>query len=513
MNLSSKIVRNSITNYGGNAVSLIVGFLLTPFLVHSLGDAKYGAWVLVGSISSYFWLLDFGLGSSVTKFVSELHATGQRNRLNAVVASSFALLAAVGLVSLIASGIVAQLVDILFRLPSEIVPEVRSMIYVTGVALAVSFPFGVFGGVLRGYQRYDLINVVVVVSTVANAILSVLAVKLGWGLVGLALVGLSTNLVVGGGRLALSKWVDRGLVLRPSMVKMSVLRGITGFSVWIFVINVAVQVVYRTSPVIIASVLGVALVTPFAIANSLVQYSGRLVDPILAVLLPAYSELSAVDDTGRVRRLFIEASKVVGAIAMPVALGLLLLGKPFIVRWVGPTYEESGTLLYFLVPPLYLSFMIATGDKLLWAKGKIRVNSYVAIADAVLNLSLSVTLAMTLGLVGVALATFLSVLITNGLGLMPYICHESGLSMRRYLILVAKPLLTPALPATGVVLLAMRFLGSESYLQIVLLAALCAISYWSFFLALNRKEDTVHWLAILRSAVTPSRFRSLDSVG
>ena len=84
---AARVVRNSLANYGGNIVGLVAGFILTPFLVRSLGDAGYGAWILVGSISSYFWLLDFGLGASVTKFVSELKATGDRSRLNAVLSS------------------------------------------------------------------------------------------------------------------------------------------------------------------------------------------------------------------------------------------------------------------------------------------------------------------------------------------------------------------------------------------------------------------------------------------
>ncbi|MHB1161665.1 MAG: oligosaccharide flippase family protein [Chloroflexota bacterium] len=504
MQLSSKIVRNSIANYAGNVAGLVVGFLLTPFLVHALGDSQYGAWVLVGSLGSYFWLLDFGLGASVTKFVSQLRATGEQERLNSVVATSIAMLSAVGLVSLAGSIVLAQMVDLLFRLPPEIVPEVRTMIYVTGVALMVSFPLGVFGGVLRGYQRYDLINLVGAVSITANAALSVLAVKLGFGLVGLSAVGLLTNLMVGGGRMALATRLDRSLVLRASAVRLSTLRDITGFSVWVFVINIAVQVVYRTAPVIIGALLSVAQVTPYAIANSLAQYLRRFVDPILAVLLPAYSELSAVEDSVRVRQLFLGGSKIVGAISMPTALGLVLLGKPFIALWMGPDYEQAGVLLYFLVPPVFLSFLVATGDKLLWAKGKVRVNSHVAVADTVLNLTLSVSLARPLGLVGVAMAPFFSVLVTNGLWLLPYICREAGVPVRVYLSSVARPLLLAAVPSTAAALLLRQLVGTGSYLHILLLGAVCVTTFWLAFYLVSDKQEKAYWVSAVRNAIVPS---------
>jgi len=501
---SGKIIRNSVANYGGSLAALAAGFLVTPFLIRSLGDAGYGAWVLVGSISSYFWLLDFGLGSSVTKFVSELHATGRREKLNAVVATSGALLGLVGLVSLVGSIVVAELADSLFLLTPELAPDVRAMIYLTGITLLVSFPLGVFGAVLRGYQRYDLLNLVVVVSTVANAALSVLVVQLGFGLVGLTLVGLVTNLLVGVGRLVMARRVDPGLTFWPTSVSWAVLREISNFSAWVFVINVATQVVYRTSPIIIASLLGVALVTPYAIATSLVQYVRRFVDPVLAVLLPAYAELAAVQDTASVRRLFVEGSRAVGVIAMPMVLGLVLLGKPFIALWIGPEYEVSGELLILLAPPLFLSFLVATGDKLLWARGQIRVNSYVAIADTVLNLALSVGLALTLGLPGVALATLLSVFVTNGLWLMPYICHQCEMQVRDYLRLVLVPVLVPAVPAAAVVLALRELVPVDGYVQVLVCGAICALAYWSLFAVLSGRDERRRWLSALRTAM-PAR--------
>jgi O-antigen/teichoic acid export membrane protein len=308
-----------------------------------------------------------------------------------------------------------------------------------------------------------------------------------------------TNLLVGGGRWVCARWVDPELALSPSLVRIAVLRDITNFSAWVFVINLATQVVYRTSPIIIAALLGVALVTPFALANSLIQYLRRMVDPVLAVLLPAYAELSAVDDAERVRRLFVGGSRAVGAISLPMVLAMVLLGRPFIDLWVGEGYEQTGVLLFLLAPPLFLSFLVAAGDKLLWAKGKVRVNSYVAIVDTVLNLGLSVTLTLAVGLPGVALATLISVLTTNGLWLMPYICREAGLPARAYLTRVLWPIFVPAAPATAVVLLLTPVIGVASYLSLVLLGACCAGSYWGTYLALNARSETFALVAGIRS--------------
>jgi O-antigen/teichoic acid export membrane protein len=158
-----------------------------------------------------------------------------------------------------------------------------------------------------------------------------------------------------------------------------------------------------------------------------------------------------------------------------------------------------------LAPPLFLSFLVAAGDKLLWAKGKIRVNSYVAIADTVLNLCLSVILTLAIGLPGVALATLISVLSTNGLWLMPYICREAGLPVREYLTRVLWPVFVPAVPAVGVVLLLAPLTGVGGYVPLALLGACCAVSYWTTYLGLNARGETFTWLASMRSRLVGRR--------
>lgn len=154
---------------------------------------------------------------------------------------------------------------------------------------------------------------------------------------------------------------------------------------------------------------------------------------------------------------------------------------------------------------MLLSFLVATGDKLLWAAGKVRVNSYVAVVDMALNLTLSVTLAQLMGVMGVAVATLLSVLATNGLWLLPYICREAGVPFSRYLGSVVKPLMVPVVPSGALVLLVMQWLGSVGYLQLAVLAVVCAASYWLTFLALGRREERLRWWSVVRNALFPSR--------
>jgi len=64
------LIRNIFSNWASVAINLAVAFLLSPFLVHSLGDSAYGLWVLVLSVTGYMGLLDTGLRVSIVKPVA-----------------------------------------------------------------------------------------------------------------------------------------------------------------------------------------------------------------------------------------------------------------------------------------------------------------------------------------------------------------------------------------------------------------------------------------------------------
>jgi hypothetical protein len=62
------LVRNIVSNWIGFAVQVAVVFFLTPFVLHSLGDARYGIWALVTGLNEHL-----PLGSTF--------ATGKRRRM------------------------------------------------------------------------------------------------------------------------------------------------------------------------------------------------------------------------------------------------------------------------------------------------------------------------------------------------------------------------------------------------------------------------------------------------
>src|SRR3954470_22586745 len=104
---SRSLAIGAATNWAAFAASLAVSFFLAPYLIRSLGDARYGIWCVVESILAYFTLFDLGIAACLVRYVARHHATDQREELNRLVSASLAVfLAAAAGVLLLGAGLV-----------------------------------------------------------------------------------------------------------------------------------------------------------------------------------------------------------------------------------------------------------------------------------------------------------------------------------------------------------------------------------------------------------------------
>src|SRR5882762_7953282 len=68
MDFKVRALKNVASSWAGLAVNVAVGFFLSPFILHHLGDEAFGLWVLIFSLTGYYGLFDFGIRSSLIRY-------------------------------------------------------------------------------------------------------------------------------------------------------------------------------------------------------------------------------------------------------------------------------------------------------------------------------------------------------------------------------------------------------------------------------------------------------------
>lgn len=342
------IVLNVTSRWGAHVFSLVVSLFLTPFVVSRLGDSGYGLWTLLASLTGYLGLADIGVRSAVTRYVAKFRAEASHDRASTLVSSALRVFTGAAALVLVASVALALLAVDHFRIPADARGTARVVLVLIGVNVATALLSGVFGGVIAGLQRFDVINLVEMGLTAVRAVIIVAVLGAGGGLVALALIHLTLALGRGLAEVLLSRRLYPQVRVRLLDGDHGSVRLIFSHGLYAFLMHLAAQLIYYSDSIVIGLFLPVSSITFFAIASTLVRQAGALVAGIRYTLAPLATSLEATHDSA-LPRVALDAARYCTAVMLPVYVTFLLRGHSFIGLWMGQEYAgPSGAVLAVL---------------------------------------------------------------------------------------------------------------------------------------------------------------------
>jgi O-antigen/teichoic acid export membrane protein len=419
-----RIIVNAVANWIGFAAQLLVAFFMSPILVHGLGAPRYGIWSLVESILAYLMLFDLGVAASVVRYVARFEANCDQDRLNRIFSTSLCIFAAAGLiVAVIAVGL-ASLGATMVKVPPELVHEARWMLVLLGLNLSLGLPLNVFASLLDGLARYPAKTAIRTAVLVARTGLFLIVIWQKGGLIPLAWSITVCNIVEHLILAATCWWYLPKLRFSHALVDRETFQLIRGYSLQAFLLMIAGRVSYQTNALVIGAFLAPQFITYFAVAARLIEYAKNALRAVTTVLTPAVSAFEARGDLPAIRSVFLNSTRFVLWIILPIQAGLYLLGKPFLSLWMGPEYVGSSyPSLAILSLPLFLILSQSVSGRILYGIGRLRWFTVIVTGEAIANLLISLALVGPMGIEGVAWGTT----IPNILGNVVVAVHVCGL--------------------------------------------------------------------------------------
>jgi O-antigen/teichoic acid export membrane protein len=405
-----------LMNWTAFAVSVIVSFFLSPFVVHRLGNIAYGVWVLANSSIAYMALLDLGMRGAVTYFVAKHQARGEHLESSRAVSVALAFRTLISATVIVASLILAAFAVKLFRIPSDMWTAAQWAIVISGFNLSFSLIVGVFGGVLTALQRFDLANGLAITQTLISAAGTVWVLDRGYGIVPLAIMQLTVVLILGTATIliCLRVYPELRLGFRFLGRTRSILPELWRYSFYLFVIAASSQVIYYSDNLIVGAFLSAEAVTLYAIGGRFVEYLGQLGASFAQTFMPMASNLAAQDRQDQLRRLLIQGTRAALFASLPVGGVLFFRGSTFIGLWMGQQYAQpSGHILRILLLSTVALAGNRVGGNIVFGLGKHRPFALWQSCEAVANLTLSIYLVRKIGIDGVAWGTVLPSLVSQ----------------------------------------------------------------------------------------------------
>ena len=489
-----RIARNVLSNWGAFGFGVAVNFFLSPFVVHSLGDTAFGVWVLIVSLTSYLSFMDLGVRNATTRFVAKFHALGDHDSASRTVSSALAIFSSSGALAILLAILAALFAVPWFNIPADFRSVARIAFFLGGLNIAAWLVNGVFSGVIVGLQRFDLLNRTAVAIGALRAVVVVIALGSGGGLITLALIELAS---VSARCLTSVWWTYRlypELRLRLSFGGRQYVGMIFSFSFYSFLLDVASNLIYYSNAVVIGAFLSVTMITFFSIAANMRNYALDLVSGLAHTLAPAASKLDAEARHDKLQQLVLGGMRYASLIMLPIALTFILRGKTFIGLWMGQKYADlSGHVLWILSLALMFSACNQSAKAVVLGVSRHKMVVPAVVAEGLVNLGLSIALVRTMGIVGVAWATAIPSIAVSLLFWPFFLRRCLNVPVRDYVLAAwLRPGLA-VLPFALASLAIERFWLAPNlfffFLQVGLVLPLAAAGLWYFCLSASERAD------------------------
>jgi O-antigen/teichoic acid export membrane protein len=410
-NSGPKMSRSIFLNYAAMTIGGVVAFLLTPVLIHGLGDFNYGMWILVASIMDYYGLADMGIRFTLQRHVARYKGSDQQEALVRTFATALALSGAIAALTLVATAGLTFWLPSVFHLSGWEAVIFRRVLILLGLSFAVSFPAKVLGAFLCGLQRFDLYNLAAIITTILQAILLVGVLHRGYGIEGCAIVTLGLALLSLGLHWKFVKLAEPDVSVPWQKASWKELSELFHFGIYIFVTQIGDLMRFRLDSFVIARWLNISLVTPFNVASRLIEYFRFVAGGIIGPLITEMSALEGQKRDEELKSLFFRSTRWTTLLYILTGSLLCLNGRVLLTLWVGKMYAASYAVLVVLCVARVAAVLQSPSMALLLARGRHKVLGWWTLTEGVLNLVLSIYWAPKYGIVGVAMGTAVPMLV------------------------------------------------------------------------------------------------------
>lgn len=469
--------RNLASNYAAYAASILAGLILTPVIIGAIGKEAYGAWAFIISMTTILRLLDFGVTPTVIRFTALHRGRQAYSEIDSLASVGMAVYLVAGLFSIAAGLVLAWLLPDLIDLSPRLQQPAQVAVVIAVLDLGLQAPLGLFGSLLKGAQRFDLLSTGAIISIVTYATLVVVVLTRHSSITVLATIALIATVVRLGYPVLFVRRELPDLRISPSLVDAKGLRGLLGYSGFAFLGHAANKVVYSADVVVIGMILGPEKVALYAVATRLFALVSRIGQIGTDLLLPLHSELEGRADHDRQRALVTSGMRSSMCVVALLAMPLIILPSWILTAWLGAGFEASVVPLALLGLAVFFTQPNAVLSQFLFAGGRPAQLAASQSVLSVVNLGLTVALLLAVGDIWVAA---LATLVAEGIGaaiVLPLLARRRGVSLRRLFVSWGRPVAVGLGSALPTLALARYLTDTDSLLVLAGVGAVWTIVF------------------------------------
>ncbi|MCX7995459.1 MAG: flippase [candidate division WOR-3 bacterium] len=342
----SIIARNVLLNILGHILPLLIGICVLPYIIKSLGSERFGLLSIVWVILTYLMIFDFGLGRSTTKYAAEALGREELEIIPGLVWTSVSFQLIIGIIV----GFVTFMLNPLFtqnalNIPDKLIPEARTTFYIISLSIPLLIISSPFRGVLEALQRFDLVNIVIILSGTSQFLLPLFGCLFHLTLPGIVLLLIISRLAI----LLILFFFNITIfpdIKKKRKVNFNLLPRLFAFGWWITVGNLIGPIIRYFDRFVIGSIINIGAVTYYTAPFDIVERLWIIPSSLIMTLFPAFSEIAVKGEKYELKNLYTRALKYLSLITGPILFIFLILSSDILRIWLGSTFAQKSSTVF-----------------------------------------------------------------------------------------------------------------------------------------------------------------------
>ena len=397
----------ALFSYCSTILNVMIGIFFTPFLVNRLGQSEYGLYQLIGSLVGYMVIFDFGLGTTITRYVAKYRAEQDLRGMRNFLAICMRVYLLIGIFVLAVCTALYFNIHLIFTsLTPDQLDSARNMFILLALNIAASLIFQSFSAIMIGYEKFTVDKLLVIVRNVLRCVLITVLLLKGYRAISIVLVDTVMNIVF-----CIVRYFYCKLALKVSFkfefLDRKLVKEVFGYSSLIFATYIIGMLSDNTDRVILGITCGTTQVSVCAVGMTLFNLFGQFGQSILNMVLPKATEIhvSRNEQEEDYTRIYTKAGRAQLLILTAIVVGFTIFGQQFVVLWIGKDYQMSYWVALVLMWAYYIPYTGGAFGQILTAQRRLKGITAIYAVSAVLNVLISIPLSYRLGAVGAALGT------------------------------------------------------------------------------------------------------------
>ncbi len=413
---NSIIKKNALMSISFKGMEYILAFFTTPILLNCLGNYKYGVYTTTLSLVSWIYYFDFGIGNGLRNKVSEFIVKEDYESAHKSINVAYIL---VSIISIIAFMIVFVLsfflnYDEIFN--ANLTDENLNVIMVIAIFLAcLNFVLTLSTNILNSMQCTGLVSGLGILSkslmVVALILFRVLNIK---SMIAVVVIEGFAQLIKNVIAMIYIYISDKRLLPDFKDVDYSYSKGILGFGIQIFFMQIAALVLNSTDNIIIMKFFGAADVTPYNMCHKYFSIINAFFVAAIGPLWTTYTNAYALKDVKYIKNILKKALLFYGVTLCGIIISVFIF-KPFMRLYLGQELVYQNGIIVLV--GIYYALLIFSHNFSSFVHGisKVKITTIACGVGAVINVPTSIIMAVyfKMGLNGIILGSILSLIITT----------------------------------------------------------------------------------------------------